>query len=394
MPQKVFHTQPFNNKLNFLQVTLIALTVLGFEAISFLSSNYGDNSSNISIAYRVVYLIITLIVIKKYWIAGRTVVINNSIKIIFIFWGFYLVKGYYDTVFVQQTIQELIPRFWEYGFLLCFVPIFSFIISVNRKTLDYARMAVFALAIFVNIFSLINNIKLASQSSLLRLNANEILNSITYGQTGVILIIMSFTSVMKQSLRFKYLYILLIGLGLANIGLASSRGPVIELFFVVIFFVMINLKKIKSTLFVIFLLAITVGIYFSNYLFIFNSVVDRIKTTSGNEERPVLYKESWQLFTTNPYFGSNAIGEYAHNIFLGSLEALGILGGLLILAIYYNALKESIALVKIESTNWVALLLVMQLIGSLLSGAIWNGFLFWAFLPFVSNLYYNRRLYV
>src|SRR5665647_1272906 len=166
MPQKVYHTQPFNNKPNYLQVALIALTVLGFEAISFLSSNYGDNSSNISIAYRVAYLIVTLFVIKKYWIAGRTVVLNNSIKIIFIFWCLYLIKGYYDTVFAHETIQELIPRFWEFGFLLCFVPIFSLIISVNRTTLNYARATVFFLAIFVNIFSLINNIKLASQDNL------------------------------------------------------------------------------------------------------------------------------------------------------------------------------------------------------------------------------------
>ena len=305
-----------------------------------------------------------------------------------------MIRGFYESVFVAETIQELIPRFWEFGFLLCFVPIFSLIISINKITLDYARVSVLILAIFVNVFSVFNNIKLATQGSLLRLNANQILNSITYGQTGVILIIMAFTSIMKKDLKFKYLYLILVALGVLNVALASSRGPVIELFFVLIFFILINFRRVKANLAIILLLVITIAVYFSNYLYIFNSVILRIKTTSGNEERPVLFEESWHNFVENPYLGSNVIGEFAHNIFLGSLEALGICGGVLMVVIYFNAVREAIALVKIDSTNWVSLLLVMQLVAALVSGSIWNGLLFWALLPFIANLYNNRNLYI
>ena len=75
------------------------------------------------------------------------------------------------------------------------------------------------------------------------------------------------------------------------------------------------------------------------------------------------------------------------------MESIGFLGGVLIFIIYINAFKESKKLVRIRDTDWVALLLVMQLVAALTSGAIWNSFQLWALLALVTNLYRNRNLY-
>ncbi len=393
MVQKVDILDPYNNKPKYLQILLIALTILGFESISFLSASFGDSSRIISITYRIIYLLIGVLVIQQHWFKGR-MVYTRSIAIIIIYWILYFIKAIYDTTFDPETTQSMVSEFWMFAFFLCFVPIFPMISKIDITTLNYARKATFLLAILVNILGLTNNIMLVSQGILTRFLANEILNPITYGQTGVILIIMSYTYLFNQNKRYKYIHLLFIGLGLVNVGLAGSRGPILQLFLVLVFYIIYNFKKTrKLNLLTIFLGIFIVGLYFREYLFIFDSVVERILTTSFEEERTAIYAESWSRFIANPFFGSNVINEFAHNIFLGSLETMGFLGGILMLIIYKNALTESIALVKIKSTDWVALLLVIQLISALMSGAIWNGVIFWALLALVTNLYYHRNMY-
>jgi len=319
---------------------------------------------------------------------------TKSIAIIIIYWILYFAKAIYDTAFNPETDQSMVPEFWMFSFFLCFLPIFPLITTINNTTLNYARKATFILAILVNILGLTHNIMSISQDILTRFLANEILNPITYGQTGVILIIMSYTYLINQNERYKYIHLLFIGLGIINVGLAGSRGPILQLFLVLVFYFIYNFKKArKLNLLTIFLGVFIVGLYFREYLFIFDSVVERILTTSFEEERTAIYAESWSKFMANPFFGSNVMDEFAHNIFLGSLQSMGFLGGILMLIIYKNALKESIALVKIKSTDWVALLLVIQLISALMSGAIWNGFIFWSLLALVTNLYYHRDMY-
>jgi len=252
----------------------------------------------------------------------------------------------------------------------------------------------FFLALLTNIFAFKNNISEISETIGARCNANEILNSITYGQTGVILVIMSLSFFLNSKKNTKYFYLFFIFLGLANIAIAASRGPFIQLFVVLGFLIIYKFNKIKhSILFIITSILAYLIFVFSETLFIFYSVIDRLITTNANEERITIFNNSWNLFIENPIFGNGTLGEYAHNIFLGSLESIGFLGGVLIFIIYKNAFKESIKLIKIRDTDWVALLLVMQLIASLTSGAIWNSFQLWALLALVANLYRNRFLY-
>jgi hypothetical protein len=386
--------QPFNNKPIFIQISLIALTILGFESVTFLSSNYGENSQVFSIAYRIIYLLLGLIVIRKFYLKVKVTIFNKSVLIIMVFWLLYLLRALYDTGFDSVTDRSPTLEFWAFIMFLCFMPIFPLIIPINFATLNYAKKAVFSLAILVNILGLINNLKNVSNTGTVRLNANEVLNAITYGQTGVILIIMAFTSISKKNIKFIYFNLIFILLGLSNVALAASRGPVIELLVVLIFYIILNYKRNRySSLFIVGIVLFALSTIFTGYLYIFNSVIERIISTNGQEDRPLLFAESWQRFVANPVLGNRAISEWAHNIFLGSLEVLGIIGGILMLIIYKNALKECVALVKIKSTDWIALLLMMQLVGSLMSGAIWNAIPFWPLLGLISNLYYHRYLY-
>lgn len=319
---------------------------------------------------------------------------SASRVVLLIFWFLYFIKTLYETSFDPETSQSMIPIFWLFAFFLCFLPMLPLSTTINLVTINYAKKILFLLAVLVNILSLQKNMKEVSKEILTRFNGNDIINPITYGQTGVVLIILSFSYFMNHNSKYKFIYIIFIGMGLANIGLAASRGPVITLFLILVFYIISNLKN--KQIFNFFFLALTLGLlgwYFRGYLFVFDSVIQRLDTTSSDEERNNIIAESWSRFSSSPIIGSNAIGEYAHNIFFGSLEAIGIIGGVLILIIYVNAIKESFALVRIKSTDWIALLVVMQLCAALLSGAIWNGFVLWPVLALSANLYLQRSLY-
>ena len=346
-----------------------------------------------SILYRFFFVTICVFVIKKYW-SGTNIILKKSIAVIIFYWTLYLLKAIFETLFGFESNETGILDFWIFAFLLCFLPMFPLLTFFSLNTLNLAKKILFGLAIFVNVFALNNNLKLASSDILTRFNANDILNPITYGQTGLILVIISFSYFLNTKSRFKFVFILLMCAGIINIGLAASRGPVILLFLTLGFYIFSNFKKQTFVKFItVFIIIYFVGNYFKDYIFIFDSLIQRIEGTNGDELRTTLLNDSWITFIKNPVLGGSAIGEYAHNIFFASIEVLGFLGGILILFIYKNAIRDCYVLIKNKSTDWISLLVIMQLGAALMSGAIWNGFLFWPLLALISNLYYHRHLY-
>jgi O-antigen ligase len=389
---KIDVEQPYNNRINQLQGLFIILSVLGFEFFSFIN-DYIGYSEKLSISYRLFYLIIgiAIIVINTCWYKEK-IGLSTSLKIILSFWVLYLVRSIFDTL--QNTDNTTITEFWIFSFLICFFSMFPLITKINHSTLKIAKKGLFFLALLTNIFAFKNNISEISETIVARFNANEVLNSITYGQSGLVLVILSLSFFLDSTKKTKLFYLCFILLGLANIGIAASRGPLLQLFCVLGFLIIYKFDEFKYSFFFIITLILVYWIFvLSEYLFIFNSVADRVINTNIDEERPAIFMDSWNLFAENPIFGHGTIEEYAHNIFLGSLESIGFLGGVLIFIIYINAFKESIKLVRVRDTDWVALLLVMQLVAALTSGAIWNSFQLWALLALVTNLYRNRNLY-
>ena len=393
MLQQNIVTHQSNNKPKFLQALFVALTILGFETISFSDSLYDLYGEKVSIAYRFIYILIGLVIVFKYSFSRR-VIISKPLKVILFFWFIYFIKALFDTLNNHELPNEYILQFWTFSFLLCFLPILFFIPLINKSTLNYARKLTFALAIFVNIFAFYNNFSSLTQGIITRFNANTILNSITYGQTGVILIIMSLTYFYSTK-KYRFIYIGLIILGLLNVGLAAARGPLLQLFVVVAVYFYFNFKNQRySGLFALLTVLVVIGYYFSEYLFIFDSVYSRLTNTNESPElRNVLFWNSWNEFLNNPLFGGRALTENAHNIFLGSLEAIGIMGGILMLIIYKNAYRAIKKLVTIQSSDWIVLILVMHLMAGLTSGSIWDNWILWPLLGLVSTLFYNRRLY-
>lgn len=391
------NNQRYGDKIKYLQVILISFGILGFQLISSLPEVVGVDSRVVTVPYRFFYLIICVLTISHFKWEKK---INKFFVPIFVFIFLYFLRSVYESIYYYDIVKSVLVDFWLFTYVVCFLPMFPLLIKVNLVTLNRTKLVLFIIAIFVNILGFINNYGAFNDQNLgRRFIGNEILNQISYGQTGVILVILCLSYFYNQMLFRKLLLLPLIGLGLMNLALAGSRGPMIELSFALVFFVIINFKKIGAfKLSLILLFFIGLGIYFSDYLIVFNTVLDRLQETSfnqgsGSEERYFLFKEAWEQFFANPIFGYRQIGVYPHNLILESFMALGIFGGLLMIYITIIALRNCFVLIKIESTNWIAMIFLIHIIGTFISGTIWNSFEFWSLLALSFSLSQSKNFY-
>ena len=92
--------QPYNNKNKYLQIILIPLMLIGFQALSFLVSSEELESNIISIFYRAFFVLVCIIIITTYSIKKK---IFNQNNILFIFWFIYLCRGFYDSTLNPES---------------------------------------------------------------------------------------------------------------------------------------------------------------------------------------------------------------------------------------------------------------------------------------------------
>ena len=384
--------QPYKNKLRYLQGLLIALIISGFEAFSFISSSLGTNSRSASIIYRMIFVVICLSVIRRSVLEKR-LFSKSPLIFVIMFWSLYLLRAVYDSFINPNVEQSYVSLYWNFAFFLCFIPMISTSALINHKTLIASKKMLLGLSLFVNTLSITGNLMNVAKNLQTRYNANEVINSITYGQSGLVLLILSFSYFVNEKTKYKYLYLAFMALGVANIAVAASRGPVLQLGVVFGFYLAANTERFRLKSLIIPAALLVIFIHYSQQIINFSNVIVRLLNSSVEEERTVLFLESWQRFCDNPVFGSRAIGEFAHNIFIGSLEALGVLGGILVGIIYLYLIRSAYELAKFETTNWLALLLIMYLVDALFSGAVWNLTTLWPLVGLILNLYLNRSLY-
>jgi hypothetical protein len=382
------------SSVQYLQVFLIALGIMGFQLTSNLPEVLNVESRNVTIPYRGFYFLLCILSL-----------INNRIKInsysnfypVFLFIFLYFIRSIYDTLFAYDIPNSTLVDFWLFAYFIGFLPFFTLLAQVNILTLAKARYYLFILTILVNVLSFLSNYgSLNSEIYGARLLGNEIMNEITYGQSGVIMVIISLCLYYDKLIKYNFLLFPLICLGLFNIALAGSRGPFIELIVTISSFFIFNFRKIGIwNVFFGFLVMIFIGLYFKDYLIFFDTTLDRLNDTTFNngsesEERYYLFQEAQNQFFNNPILGYRAIGIYPHNLILESFSSLGILGGVILIIITFQSIILSINMIKNPSLNWIGLIFLLHIVSTFISGAIWNSFEFWTLLGLSISINKNK----
>jgi O-antigen ligase len=104
------------------------------------------------------------------------------------------------------------------------------------------------------------------------------------------------------------------------------------------------------------------------------------------EERDFEWASAWRQFVENPIFGDSFVNDfdksYAHNLFLDSLMATGVVGTILLIYLTYKSfssfIKSSRSLKVQLLPIWITYLSILIL--SLTSGGLFVAFPFWIML--------------
>lgn len=393
-------------KINvFLSTLSLVLIVIGYPLVTtlFLPSNsdISDISQAVTVPYRVFCLVLMLLVIminirKSY--GNRPL----PLTILIIFWALWIFRMCYDSFVRGDVFITSLSQLWLYVLGICIPALLSMMKTVNVIDTDKALQWIWwglALILIVTLFS--NQALISNTDNEFRVDGNVALNTISYGNIGVTTFILSLFQLLNQTIKSKWkkiFCILICILAFYSLLRAGSRGPLLNLVFLLMFWFFSRRKNI--------MLGTVAVLIFSSILFFFQDfflsllgdiapiIEQRMRDTingTADDGRDGIHQAAINLFLESPIIGKqfaifDKIGDYgyAHNIFLDAIMGLGIIGGVMILYILSSAMRAIFVNIKNNDKHfWIGLILLQQIFSLMLSGAFYQDQIFSALLVFV-----------
>lgn len=419
----------YQKKVGNLTEWLIVLLCFAYPISAVFSLFLGINSTVFNIGYRglAAFLAIYILLNSFRLPIGKK---NMYIIPVIIFFIVYFFRLLYD-IGVKNVVSDQKP-FQVFTFFIGNIILSIFAISRGIKYCNFRRLikrSFYTLALsnililftffFQNEFSFTVDL-LIGRAEVKGLEENSsLVNSISYGMSGgyLMMICLSILVFMTDvySKKFKiWLYFFMV-LGLANLLLGSSRGPVIFTILDCMLLCWIYLNSGKNigkyVQFLIITIAILfLGAYLLNYLSANNvelGIFDRIgklgdQIERGEKEtRNFLYNQALEMFYNSPFIGSQYVlppeGGYPHNMFLEVLMSLGFLGLIIYSSILFSYQKK-IRTFKKYSVKFLPLvfLSVLSFGLTMTTGNIYQNVDFWNLLavillfPNINNELYTQ----
>lgn len=234
-----------------------------------------------------------------------------------------------------------------------------------------------------------------------RYDANSTVNTITYGQSGCALCLISVFGLINNKKRNpKILYFLTLIIGFLSIAKAGSRSPVVVFVLVIIFYFIARLGKLKGIM--IFSVIAALVFLFLNPLLellrLFGSNIgDRLANiviehdTSGRDE---IWKNVLGIIEKSPLFGAYYLvpsgfgrGVYPHNFYLEVFMTTGIIGGIPFMALIFITLNKTYKLLKIQhQTSWILILYLQILVFGFFSTGLYSSQELWILMFFILTI--------
>lgn len=354
-----------------------------------LFGNIEGSSRVVTIPYRIFALTIVLITIILN--IKKKIYYSLPLKLFFLFWLTLLLRIYYDleirTEYIIPTIFK--EQIWLVAIGICFLPMFALAKSIKSINFDLCLKYLFVSSAIILTISFFTSVQSTSNEE--RIQGNIALDSISLGQSSIVGTIVSIYLIItkKKSSFLQRLSFAIFGLLGIYIALRSgSRGPLIALLLVLIFWFSFKEKRLIKAI-LIFSISILSIYIFQDLIIQSISIISPVTSSrmneaiSGNDLSVLNRQESYMWFLNkiyeNPIFGSQFArltnGEYpgyAHNIFLDILLGFGILGLVVFLFIIAKSLlvvRESI----ISNNNfWIGLIFIQFFMLSISSGAFYS----------------------
>ena len=393
-------------KLENFNIFLIFLSIFGFPIFVTISLLIGFNTSDGSVFYRflIVLLSITVIIFQIKKIPRLKL---NAVTIFFIL---YTLRITYDL-----TLRGITTTYIENSkiFLFYFGGIIIPTIAISFMKINFEKLnnLIFRISLIQCFFILVGLYLLYGVDLISLLTdrylftSNEInngsgspLNPILVSRCGATLFILLLVNILFGKIKLKSLSALIaFVISVSLILLGGSRGPLVScvILSLISFFLFFKNSNIKNIIFgFLFFLSIFFG-----FEYLINSYSESINLVSrvnesllssdqisfGREEH---FKSAFKQFINNPILGDKIFDNYSnfypHNLFLESFMALGLFGGLLFIFIIFRNLVNFQ-----QKKNYINLYVLFSifLLFVCTSGSIWNSFEFWVILILINNKY-------
>lgn len=365
----------YTNIHNILRV----LILLGFPLAGLISSILGLGDSQITIAFRILVCVISIICIST---SRKNNSFENAEPLLFIFFIFYALRLFVDW---QILLIDESDKAMLFFLFVVSLPVIASTSQVLDSDGD-KEMAILC-ALTGSFFCIL---VIASKFLGLSYNRYEMyniqderlgftsLNSISLGYAGYI----SFISTLVVALKYSQGYMKTIWYGCSLIGLvvvilSNSRSPAIASVLSIILILSSNSDRL-IILTIIGVIFITImQAMFSDEI---SHVLDRLfkdGSFAHDEAREYLRGLALEAFISNPLFGAFHIdpsvgkGNYPHNIFFDVAMSLGLIGLIPFITILIKSIRNYIHFFS-KDYPFLSIILIGLFIQTNTSGTIWG----------------------
>lgn len=381
-----------------LLALLYALTLVGFPLASSLPTVLGVGSQEVTVPFRLLAIALTagalyLCLLRRSRLAGGAAVLLSLVL-----WLMLLARVFADTVFNPLPGEPGMPVM-QYVMLsigACLLPALAFLEIPTTTTLDAARRLIEVLGAVALVALLYLGLRGVFEGRIFSRLSTEILNPISVGHLGASVFIVALVGLGASRGLVKGLRFGLIVLSLIVVAASASRGPIVAALLLALVHVLAGQVRrglsLVGLLYRTVMIVATVALLATAVMFV-ESVTNAQITSrfyggfgdASGQERMLLFRGAWQLFSEQPWFGQAYVElahmTYPHNLLLETLMATGVVGfTVLLLVLSGTALAGARVLRSDVRLTWPALLLLQYLIALMFSGSLLLEGRMWAML--------------
>lgn len=382
---------------------ILVVTLVGFNAVSYLPGYLGVDSRFITVPFRA--LVLGLLIFALYRIlAVRHIRMRLRFPTLLatFFLAAYSLRYIADAVILQVPLGTAPGDIALYLFGIC-IP--AFLVFYLIRDLNFYSSSLFWITAILGLCCLIS-MKLTDVSQQAaqhgRFGGNEVLNPIGYGHMGVTAMIAgAFLLLQIGKTRYSWLTRLMaagaIGCGAFSLLAAGSRGALVAAIILLPVVVFLALRR-GSRLMTIGLCASLFFVFSASYVYLsqrgvsFDRMFDIAQGyTASNDSvyaRENMVHDAWQEYLHSPWVGNSLIEpnsmSYPHNCIVEAFMSTGTFGGVAFALLIGLAGWRALKLIRRNpAMAWLPLFFFQFLIGAMLSGGLYANPLLWATMAIV-----------
>lgn len=395
----------FLSTLNFVLVFVGAQFV--YSIFLPIQSNADIIVSAVTVPYRYFAMLVSLLVVVMN--IGQRTRMSGAVRVFIFFWVLFLIRMFFDLeVSLHSFTREQVFKQWQSTLGMVVILFTSILLSYEKIDIKRAFLVIYSVLILVLGLSFFASESSIDESSSQRMDMNAALGSLQLGlsaSTCLLLSVKFFIDNKKLGKAFALVIILMSIMVLLRTG---SRGPLVSTVVVLLFFLFSRMKQVIVGFIILGLSVSLLFVFQDNVMQKIEEIsplmyrrLDKTINEGDMSGRELIYDEAFEVFSDSPIIGKQfylakgygAGFRYAHNIFLDSLIALGIIGGILMTYLIFKSISINYYMIKNrDPAFWLCLILLLNIMFAMTSGAFYNNQSLNVLITYLFAYHYNKSL--